>query len=96
MRGREGPRGVTSGDGTRYLFIVSRRDRSLYQYAVRVFARTPEIHVIYDRRQSERRRTSQTPAVDRRESDRRVRAQVDADIRDYGSAMVRTGERDPR
>jgi hypothetical protein len=86
---------VIAADGTRYLFIVSRRDRSLYQYAVRVFSRTPEIQVIYDRRQSERRRTSQTPPVDRRRGDRRVRAQVDADIRDYGSAMVRTGERRP-
>jgi hypothetical protein len=87
---------VIPADGRRYLFIVSRRDRSLYQYAVRVFGRTPEIQVIYDRRQVERRRTSQTPAVDRRRSDRRVRTQVDADIRDYGSAMVRIGERDAR
>ena len=87
---------MSSEDGTRYLFIVSRRDRSLYQYAVRVFGRTPEIRVIYDRRQSERRRMSQPPSVDRRRGDRRVRAQVDSDIRDYGSAMVRIGEPDPR
>ncbi len=78
-------------DDTRYLFVVSRQDRSLYQYVVRAFARTPEIQVIYDRRQLERRRTSQPPAVERRQSARRVRPQVDADILDYGSAMVRIG-----
>ena len=86
---------MIGADGTRYLFIVSRRDRSLYQYAVRVFSRTPEIQVIYDRRQSERRRMSEAPPVDRRRSDRRARAQVDSDIRDYGSAMVRVAERGP-
>ena len=50
------PRGVSSANETRYLFIVSRREPSLYQYAVRAFARRPEIQVIYDRRQGERRR----------------------------------------
>jgi hypothetical protein len=79
------------GDDTRYLFVVSRRDRSLYQYVVRAFASAPEIQVIYDRRQSARRRTAQTPAVERRQSDRRARPRVDADILDYGSAMVRIG-----
>jgi hypothetical protein len=78
-------------DDTRYLFVVSRRDLSLYQYVVRAFARAPEIQVIYDRRQLERRRTAQTPSVERRQSDRRARPQVDADILDYGSAMVRIG-----
>ena len=83
------PRGVSSANETRYLFIVSRREPSLYQYTVRAFARRPEIQVIYDRRQGERRRTSQTPTVERRQADRRVGSLADAEIRDYGSAMVK-------
>jgi hypothetical protein len=80
---------VIAANDPRYLFIVSRRERSLYEYAVRAFASRPEIQVIYDRRHGERRRTSETPAVERRRADRRVRSLVDAQIRDYGSAMVR-------
>jgi len=80
---------VISANNPRYLFIVSPRERSLYEYAVQAFARRPEIEVIYDRRRGERRRTSEPPAAERRRAERRVRSLVDAEIREYGSAMVR-------
>ena len=84
---------MTSLDDVRYLLIVNREDGRLYRHAVRTFAQRPYVRVIYDRRQGERRRTTEASPVERRQADRRARSRVDAEIRTYGSAMVRAEAR---
>jgi hypothetical protein len=76
-------------DDARYLFIVNRGDHRVYQHAVRTFADSPRIQVIYDRREGDRRRAATRSPVERRQGGRRVRDRIDADIREYGAAMVR-------
>ena len=76
-------------DDVRYLLIVNREDNRLHQHAVRTFAQRPYVRVMYDRRGSERRRRTAASPKERRQADRRTRSWVDAEIREYGSAMVR-------
>ena len=82
--------GLTSVSDVRYLVIVKRGERRLLHQAVLAFAHRPYVRVIYDRREGERRRNVGAPRVDRRQADRRIRSQVDAEISEYGSTMVRT------
>jgi hypothetical protein len=71
-----------------FRFIVSREQPDLHNYLARACARVRGIQVIYDRRVRERRRAAQARLVDRRRGDRRVLVSVDAEIREYGAAIV--------
>lgn len=74
----------------RRLFIVGREHRELHDRAMRAFSSNPNVQVIYDRRLSERRATVQVSvANDRRRGERRRRLQIDAELRAFGSAVVR-------
>ena len=74
----------------RRLFIVGREHRELHDRAIRAFSGNLNVLVIYDRRASERRATAPgLVVVDRRRSERRWRPQIDAELRAFGSAVVR-------
>ncbi len=82
----------TRGPGMRgrYLVIVARDRRDLYEYLKAAFAYEPGVHVLQERRQAQRRRRSDAPSSDRRRKDRRSRPKVDAHMRTFGFAIVRT------
>src|SRR5262245_57270209 len=70
----------------RGLLIVRPDQAELYQRAVRAFGAA---RVLYDRRQAERRRTRSAATIERRQSKRRQRAEVDVDLKAFGSAWIR-------
>ncbi len=84
--GRDAPASEVQG---RYLVIVARDRRNLYEYLRSAFAHEPGVHVLQERRQAERRRRPKAQPVDRRRTDRRARP-VDAHMRAFGFAIVRT------
>ena len=57
--------------GRRHLLVVSRDRRKLYEELRRALAGNPAFEVVLDRRYSERRRASTSPASERRRRDRR-------------------------
>lgn len=68
-------------------FLVVRPDQTeLYESAVRAFGAP---RVLYDRRQGERRRVMSAAPIERRQSNRRQRAELDFDIKAFGSAWIR-------
>jgi hypothetical protein len=68
-------------------FLIVRPDQTeLYECAVRAFGAA---RVMYDRRQGERRQGVSAATIERRRSERRQRAEVDFDIRAFGSAWIR-------
>ncbi len=70
----------------RGLLIIVRPDQAeLYECAVRAFGAA---RVLYDRRQGERRRSVSAGTIERRQSNRRQRAEVDFDIKAFGSAWI--------
>ena len=68
------------------LLIVRPDQAELYECAVRAFGAD---RVLYDRRQRDRRRGVSAATTERRRSARRQRADVDFDIKAYGSAWIR-------
>ena len=68
------------------LLIVRPDQTELYECAVRAFGAA---RVLYDRRQRDRRRGVSAATIERRRSARRQRADVDFDIKAYGSAWIR-------
>ena len=67
-------------------FLIVRPDQAdLYECAVRAFGAA---RVMYDRRQGERRRGISAATIERRRSERRQRAEVDFDIKAFGSSWV--------
>jgi hypothetical protein len=76
-----------------HLFIVSRQAPDLYSYLSKEFSSEPDVTVILDRRQGERRRkgegrTAARPA-DRRLNDRRLKAEIASQLSTLGYAFVR-------
>jgi hypothetical protein len=75
-----------------HLFIVSRQQPDLYSYLTREFSEEPDVRVILDRRQGERRRhpagSDVTPG-NRRQADRRDRADIGGQLSTLGYAFVR-------
>jgi hypothetical protein len=67
------------------LLIVRPDQAELYECAVRAFGAD---RVLYDRRQGERRRSVSAGTIERRQSKRRQRAEVDFDIKAFGSAWI--------
>jgi hypothetical protein len=75
-----------------HLFIVSRQSPDLFSYLSREFKSEPDVTVILDRRQSERRQVSERRAAgrsDRRQRDRRVKAEIVTQLATLGYAFVR-------
>jgi len=70
----------------RGLLIVRPDQAELYTRAVSAFGAA---HVLYDRRQGERRRAASIVTIERRQSMRRQRAGADFDIKAFGSAWIR-------
>ena len=68
------------------LLIVRPDQAELYECAVRAFGAD---RVLYDRRQGERRLSVSAATIERRQSKRRQRAEVDFDIKAFGSAWIR-------
>jgi hypothetical protein len=75
----------------RHLFIVSRQQPDLFSYLSREFSAEPEVTVILDRRQGERRaRPALEPArTNRRQAERRLKAEMVAQLATLGYAFVR-------
>ncbi len=67
------------------LLIVRPDQAELYECAVRAFGAD---RVLYDRRQGERRLSVSAATIERRQSKRRQRAEVDFDIKAFGSAWI--------
>jgi hypothetical protein len=73
----------------RHLWIVSRDRPDVYEYfKTRLFLGRPNVEVVLDRRQGERRRNADAPSIERRQGDRRQTA-VDEDLARLGVAIVR-------
>ena len=73
-----------------HLFIVARQQPDLFSYLSREFAAEPDVTVIVDRRQGERRTTPRpTAPADRRQSDRRSKAGNVGQLSTLGYAFVR-------
>jgi hypothetical protein len=72
----------------RELFIVARDRSDLYRYLSQTFADAENVEVIWDRRNSERRRPETLSTPERRRRERRVRQAVDDEIRTVGYAFI--------
>lgn len=75
-----------------HLFIVSRQQTDLYSYLAREFSEEPDVRVIMDRRQGERRQPSDSgpsPRSERRQSDRRANTEIGGQLATLGYAFVR-------
>ena len=81
-------RGTASAPADKYLFIVARNQRELYEELKRAFARHESVEVLLDRRVADRRhRQADAPVLERRRSEQRRRA-VDEQLRTFGWALV--------
>ena len=77
---------------SQHLFIVSRQQPDLYSYLAREFSKEPDVHVILDRRQGERRRLGDRRGDargDRRQTDRRGDGETGSQLSTLGYAFVR-------
>jgi len=77
--------------GARYVVLVACDRRDLLEYFRQKFATEVGIEVCYERRLGERRRRTAVSPGDRRSGDRRTRPPLDAELRRFGFAIVRTG-----
>ena len=73
------------------LFIVSRRQPDLYEYARRQFTSEPDVKVMFDRRMVERRHSGppRPERPERREGDRRRNHEVTQQLLTMGYAFAR-------
>lgn len=69
------------------LIIVAQHEQPLYGYLSRHFTARPDVVVILDRRQAERRQRREASAAERRQHDRRLRS-VNTDLTSLGVAFV--------
>jgi hypothetical protein len=77
---------------SQHLFIVSRQQPELYSYLSQEFSEEPDVRVILDRRQGERRREPDRRGAalgDRRQSDRRGNEEAGGQLSTLGYAFVR-------
>jgi len=72
----------------KHLLIVGRHRRELYEQIKRAFAGHETLHVVLDRRVSERRRRKEPAVPDRRGADRRARSGIDEQLRTVGWSLV--------
>ena len=71
----------------RRLYVVARDQTVLFTHLRRDLSRAPEVEVVQDRRQGERRRRPVAAARERRVADRRILS-VEEDLARYGRAIV--------
>src|SRR6266850_3625519 len=74
--------------GVRMLMVVRRTENALYDHLTQSLAALPEVAVILDRRQRERRQTPTVVATERRRTNRRIRT---APFSSLGYLVVRFG-----
>jgi len=74
-----------------HLFIVAREQTDLFSYLAREFSSEPDVKVIIDRRQGERRARQARAAAEenRRQRERRLKAEIEGDLSTLGYAFVR-------
>ena len=72
----------------RHLLIISRDEPKLYEYLKNHFAGRPDVDVVFDRRQAQRRRRAELAPLERRQAERRQHS-VDADLASLGVAITR-------
>ncbi len=75
-----------------HLFIVAREQTDLFSYLAREFSAEPDVEVIVDRRQGERRARQARAAAEeenRRQRERRLKAEIEGDLSTLGYAFVR-------
>jgi hypothetical protein len=74
-----------------HLFIVSRQQPDLFSYLTREFSAEPDVTIIIDRRQGERRvrREDADGAANRRQRERRLKAELESNLSTLGYAFVR-------
>jgi hypothetical protein len=74
-----------------HLFIVSRQQPDLFSYLTREFSAEPDVTIIIDRRQGERRvsRDETDNSTNRRQRDRRHKAELESNLSTLGYAFVR-------
>lgn len=75
-----------------HLFIVSRQQPDLFSYLTREFSAEPDVTIIIDRRQGERRVRRDEPETTmnrRRQRDRRLKAELESNLSTLGYAFVR-------
>jgi len=77
--------------GARFVVLVACDRGDLFEYFRQKFATEVGIEVCYERRVGERRRRTAVRPGDRRREDRRTRPSLDAELRRFGFAIVRTG-----
>lgn len=75
--------------------IVARDQHDLWQALTREFKHIPEIQVVLDRRQTERRRLDVPVAQDRRAAQRRSIPHLEDDLRARQYVLVRPRHREP-
>ena len=75
--------------------VVARNQHDLWQALTREFKHIPEIQVILDRRQTERRRLDLPVAQDRRAAQRRSLPHLEDDLRARQYVLVRPRHRQP-
>lgn len=73
---------------TNVIMIVARDQDSLYRYICNTFSQEPEVDVIFDRREGERRRREDAPLVERRSTPRRREQREDL-LKAQGWLIVR-------
>ena len=78
---------------SREVFIVARSCPEIYRYLTQTFADADNVQVIWDRRDTERRRGARMGAAggrppERRRTERRQRATIDAELKAYGYAFL--------
>jgi hypothetical protein len=82
-------------DTVRSFIIVARDQQELWQALTREFKGIPEIQVLLDRRQGERRRVAQPVVQDRRGGQRRSLPHLEDDLRARQYVLVRPRHRGP-
>ena len=81
-------RGMAAAPAEKYLFIVSRHQRELYEDLKKAFSKREGVEVLLDRRIADRRRRqADAPVLERRRSDQRRRA-VDGQLQTFGWALI--------
>jgi len=68
----------------RFIYVVARDRRDLYESLRAEFQGQDDVAVILDRRRGERRRSTAGAAVDLRRTKRRMQPELDAELRTVG------------
>lgn len=81
---------------SRYLLVVARHQRELYENIRRALAGPDKLQVILDRRVSQRRQSKASPVAERRSRDRRNSSAIDEQLKTLGWALVPLEPTKPR